>query len=405
VKIGKFAELNRLSIDTIRHYMDVGLIMPEKKGGQYSFDLTCQKDLDDILDLKNMGFSLGEIKIIFLYKSLSRLAPDQENLYYKAFFTDKLRKIEDDIRELAKARARLEDKLRNQINNPNTENNISGIDIRILNLFRCIKCNKGLALYDAAVNNNQIISGKLKCGCGCEYTIDSGILRVGKQSERPDGKLDNNYILEYVSRTDNTYLDNLRRGLEWGKRKIGLCSLNNKVILELGTGIGFFLRFIYDELPEDCVYVAVDHSIERHKFLKSLLECSTDKKNVIFVCSDFLEIPIRERSADIILDISGTSNYSFNHQHFLLDLVDNVAREDAYLYGSYILFKGFSKNSLIDRQYRKNFMLENVKDRIRALGYGTLDERISDFVDKGGKYEDYFVDGEKVCTYSIFAKR
>ncbi len=32
MKIGKFGEVNNLSIDTIRHYMDLSLIIPEKKG-------------------------------------------------------------------------------------------------------------------------------------------------------------------------------------------------------------------------------------------------------------------------------------------------------------------------------------------------------------------------------------
>lgn len=33
MKIGKFGELNNISIDTIRHYMDLGLIIPEKGEG------------------------------------------------------------------------------------------------------------------------------------------------------------------------------------------------------------------------------------------------------------------------------------------------------------------------------------------------------------------------------------
>ena len=32
MKIGKFGEVNNLSIDTIRHYIDLSLIIPEKRG-------------------------------------------------------------------------------------------------------------------------------------------------------------------------------------------------------------------------------------------------------------------------------------------------------------------------------------------------------------------------------------
>lgn len=31
MKISKFAEVNNVSVDTIRHYMDLGLVIPEKK--------------------------------------------------------------------------------------------------------------------------------------------------------------------------------------------------------------------------------------------------------------------------------------------------------------------------------------------------------------------------------------
>ncbi|MCU5160467.1 MerR family transcriptional regulator, partial [Bacillus pacificus] len=72
MKIGKFGEVNNISIDTIRHYMDLSLIIPEKKGGHYFFDEYCQTDLELILYYKDLGFSLNEIKELFFYKNLAK---------------------------------------------------------------------------------------------------------------------------------------------------------------------------------------------------------------------------------------------------------------------------------------------------------------------------------------------
>ena len=51
MKIGKFGEVNNLSIDTIRHYIDLSLIIPEKRGTLF-FDEYCQSDLELIIHYK-----------------------------------------------------------------------------------------------------------------------------------------------------------------------------------------------------------------------------------------------------------------------------------------------------------------------------------------------------------------
>ena len=278
-----------------------------------------------------------------------------------------------------------------------------GIDIKCLSIFRCAKCDGDLILGDGYITENKIISGRLRCLCGEEYIIDDGILIVGNTADAEE--IDHNFIIDYINSTDKEYLNNIYTGLEWAHKRFDFSVINRKIALELGSGKGFFLRYIYSDIPDDSVYIAVDHDIKMHRFLKGMLENADTAKNIIFICSDFLELPIKDKLIDVLLDISGTSNYSFEHEQFLLDLVDHYVKDRAILLGGYIMFKKFASDSLVEEKNRKNFTLDHIKERIMNLGYSLNEERVSDFVEKGGKYESYFKKGEKVYTYNFYGKR
>ncbi len=125
-------------------------------------------------------------------------------------------------------------------------------------------------------------------------------------------------ISYYIHETDTAFLENVQRGGEWAKKKLMQLDLNEKILLDLGSGIGFFLRNIYEELPEECLYIAVDRDLNKLLLLKDVIERRNVKRNIVFICADFLNIPIQSNSVDIVIDQSGTSNYSFEHEEFFI---------------------------------------------------------------------------------------
>ncbi|PRR81174.1 MerR family transcriptional regulator [Clostridium vincentii] len=408
MKIGKFTKQNNITIDAVRYYIELGLIIPEKSGGQYDFDERCKSDLEKTIKLKGQGFTLNEIKAIFVLKRIGKLTTYQENEYYRDIYCNKKIELSSKIEELERFRYKLEETIEDLSKIKCMDNFKIGIDIEALKLFSCLKCGKELILSDGIITNNQVMEGNLKCTCGEDYKIEDGILLVGSVqsktnlSAQSETNLD---IVDYVNSTDSEYLDNIYSGLEYMNKKIQFEELNNKIILEIGSGVGFFLRSIYTDLPDDCLYIAVDYDLNRHKFLKSMLQKSEHNKRVIFLCCDFLKMPLKDNLVDVLIDFTGTSNYSFQHEEFLLNLIDKSLKRKLTMIAAYITFNKFSIDSSIIEKVRKNFILKSIKNNILNLQYNIIDEKTSKSISKGGKYEDYFKCNERISTYIVYAKR
>ncbi|MDK7534936.1 class I SAM-dependent methyltransferase, partial [Bacillus paranthracis] len=322
-----------------------------------------------------------------------------------SLFKLKYDKMEQEIELLEKKRDKLKGVLHDLLLTNETSNTIIGIDLSILHLFTCSKCRQKLILQDGIINNNQITEGKLICNCGEEYIITSGIITAGKSFKANERTSLEDTISNYIHETDNAYLENMLKEGEWAKKKLIHLDLNNKLILDIGSGLGFFLRSIYEELPEDCLYIAVDRDFNKLLFLKDVLARKNPRRNILFICADFLNIPIQNRSVDIVIDHSGTSNYSFEHADFLLHELNPLFKSNCYLLSLFILFKNFSLNSQITNNFRANFTLSKIKKELQNLQFQSIDESTSNYLKRGGKYEDFFVQGEEIYTYSFFGKR
>ncbi|MTI94344.1 MAG: class I SAM-dependent methyltransferase [Firmicutes bacterium] len=187
------------------------------------------------------------------------------------------------------------------------------MNLNNLPVMGCHSCSRQLSLSEATVQDNHVVDGKFVCSCGQQYSIESGIVRAPRDS-MPPGRDYGKYLSDYISLEKAPFVDSISRGLEWLHSQMDFPSLNGRVLLELGTGIGFFLRYIYKDLPADCLYIAVDHNLEKLKFLKDSLEMAGCRKNILFICADFLHIPIQTRCADVLLDLMGSTSYCLTTQ-------------------------------------------------------------------------------------------
>lgn len=405
MKIGDFAKYNHTSIDTIRHYIDLQLINPEKDGIHYNFDDLCQEAFQEIQFLKSMGFLLKDITMILQYKRLGQLIDYEDFGRYAALFRQKHEALEAEIQKLQSQKHGLESYLVTKVKQPKSSESI-GVPIEALPLLSCERCHFGYSLQEGHVEQGQILSGKLSCPCGQTMTIQSGIL-YGEDylSFSKSTEIQQTFIDDYLQTTDESYIHKVSQSLEWSKRHVDFSLLNNKVAIELGSGHGFFLRHCLQLLPQNCLYIAVDHDPHTLLWLKSSIEKCLLKAKLLFLCTDFKSLPIKNASIDCVFDISGSSNYAFTEQTFLLEQVNPKLKARCILHGYYIIFKRFAFSSKIDPSYRRWFKRNEIDRELVSLGFEVIHDSESEPTQQGGPMEDYFVEGESVSSYIYYGQR
>ncbi len=403
MKISKFVEHNNTSNDTIRHYMKLGLINPIKNGGQYDFDDNCQKSFDHIQQLKDMKFSLSEIKTLLFYEKIGRLTQYNKISEYRSLYEDKLSHINQEIAELTQAKTNLEDYL-TTLKTPEPYNHSFGIPLNNIDLFHCPLCQKNLSISDGTIEDNSLVSGQLTCECGETYTLVNGILINTHAPDKNDIISATEFIGTYIKDTSDAYLNNISRALEFFNGSMDSIDLEGKVLVEAGTGWGVFIRYIYDLLSDSATYIAVEKSYEQLLLLKETLAQVPIKKNVIFICADFESLPLKHESVDFLIDATGSASYNFLTDKWLLDTFKPYLKPRYGLLAGYILFSKFNLDSEIPVHLRKYYDNTHLDNHLQASNIKVLASTVFDQVHEGGPYDSYFADGELVymrCLHGI----
>lgn len=73
MKIGEFSTRGEISKDTIRYYVEEGLLIPDMADGHMSFSQRDINDLDYIKKCKTLGFNIREIKFMMAITRTSHL--------------------------------------------------------------------------------------------------------------------------------------------------------------------------------------------------------------------------------------------------------------------------------------------------------------------------------------------
>ncbi len=404
MKIGKFAEIHNVTQDTIRHYLDLGLLVTEKKGGHYKFGDSDCHDIKKILELKSLGFSLSDVQKILAMQRISGENTNSFRKLYLTFLENKKKEVDNDILNMNNLNNNLKEEIYKIKRLENSDVQKLGFSLNSLHLLECPDCHHQLTLTAGIIEKNNIIEANIQCDCGFNAEINDGIY-VDKRymrtkllhGERMPSKE------EYLASTTHSYSNFLYKGMAALAEHINNWEGEAKYIVELDNCVGFFLMQYIKYLPQDSTYILIDYDYERLTNLKSDLENFYKHKNFIFLCCDYDKLPLKSSSVDMVIDYMMTNSYELNTKTKLFDVILPKLRIKGIIGGVYLYSEKVSSTGKIIKTeglYNKDETDKLLKDYsikiINSTIIGPLTDGKSYNRDMGGKqnYQGTFI-GEK----------
>jgi len=414
MRIGEFSEKHDTTIDTIRHYMDLELIIPKKKGSHYYFDASCDKDLEEILKLKELGFSLKEIQKVFAFNRISAVKTKEDIEYIKDILNSKYNELDSNLQKIRNSML----KLKEYINKHEEETKINvseksslGLPLNALSILSCPKCDRSLNVSSGKIKDNMIINGTISCSnCGFKCNLEDGIIinltkkdLLLKQSKPFEAS---SSLGDYTEKSNSKYINFIYRAVQWIIKKVDVKLKRPSTILELGTGSGFCLRHLLDFLHQDSLYIVTDINLHRIKEIKERLESNANHKNFLFICSDFLNLPIKNQSIDFILDYLGSTCYNFEKDEYLIHNLDRLLVKNGLWSLCYYYFdKNSNSVKILPRELRHHFFIDDIESAIKSSSFIVESEDSFGPINETGESESFLIPGDNLYQKRVLLRR
>ncbi len=348
MKIGKFAQMHNVTQDTVRHYLDLGLLVTEKNGGQYKFRDSDCRDIKKIIELKNLGFSLNDVQKILTMQRISGENTNSFRKLYLSFLENKRKEVDNIILNINNLNNNLKEEIYKIKCLENSNVQKLGFSLNSLHLLQCPECNKQLTLSAGTIEINNIIEANIQCDCGFTAEIKDGIY-IDKRSVRT--KLLHGEKMpskeEYLEATTHSYSNFLYKGMAALVEHISSLGREPKYIVELDNCVGFFLMQYIKYLPQNSTYILIDYDYERLTNLKRDLENYYKHKNFIFLCCNYDKLPLKSSSVDMVIDYMMTSNYELNTGTKLYDIILPKLKVNGIIGGVYLYSEKISNTDKV----------------------------------------------------------
>lgn len=394
IRIGEFSKEHGVTQNAVRHYLDMGLLTTKKTGGQYIFYDKDNKDMEEIIKLKGLGFNLNEILKLLTFLRLTGIETEEYKNMIFTMLKNKKEEIEEISKKYEKMSLDIDETIKNFEKRSIISSNIIGFPIAHLGILKCPCCKSKLNIKDGIIENSMLIEGNVICKCGYYAKVENGIIIEEKAVRKrilngnPWPSRD-----DYLKVVSSNFINFVYSGMTNMSDELKKHDKDGKLVLELQHCVGYFLKHYLNNRSKDSTYILIDYDIDKIIELKKSLELNQEHINFIFLCCDIDRIPLCESSIDIIVDHWMTKDYALTDKDFVLKNVMPLLKKEGILIGSYPYFKTMKNIKNIPtyalEYYNRDMILNKIEDigikRINTIEVGPVVESNQYNYDISGK--------------------
>lgn len=368
MKMGEFAKKHNVTVDTVRHYINIGLLTPLRENTQFNFSEIDDNVMESISLLKSMNYKLEEMKGFLLFQTMFSNSSFKQIDNVQKKFKDKLEENKREIRKLQEMNELIE----KQLGETKKSEFKRGVPLSMLSELVCPDCGKQLSLDASDITNNEILEGKLVCPkCGKTYYIRFGLL-----SDKEIDEFDSDGIKswfdgifdQYIEKNDENYILKIREFYQRTAEIVSENSQSAKNIFIDGESSGFINSGIFRSLPRDAnVFIRVS-SVLIKTFMEDILP-----KNAIIYQGDMNNVPYKQSVDYMFLQDYDVFKY-YNNELSIYNNISLNAKVDCFKVFVYDLANGFSnyeeftkdmstQGFSIEKEYRTGKII-NKKDSV-----------------------------------------
>lgn len=353
MKIGDLAAKYNITTQAIRYYINMGLIVPCSKEKQYIFNKQDIEDLELILRLKNLGFSLSEIHQVLSQKRILGIEDEKDSEQYRALLATHLMHLNEEKQILQGVIDSISQEL--QSVSPETSYIASstpkGISLRFLPYIHCPFCNAPPDIHDMNITNQSITSGQIHCSCGYQATIRDGIIYV-----HGDVPINHEVIdaeRRFYTESSPQMVSLYKKGNNWLVNQLNQIKGKNQVIMEPLNNTCCFLFPNIKELDPNNLYIFTDKHPEVVEQYKKAFETLVPDADILYIADPTYHYPIKHGSVTCYIDYAADAEYlTYEPQGHFFDFVEPYLAPDANIIGGIFYFPYGSRTQ---RQFLKQF--------------------------------------------------